>query len=117
MRVVFHYTSIIALELILETKKIEFSALSQVSDNLKVVAEDFKILRKYFFVSCLTSDQNESIPFWHSDATGMKGVRIAFELPIFNVYTIFDEPKNFFQNKIVSMRNIPIFQIENNLLK
>lgn len=78
---IYHYTSIEALALILSSRNIRFSRLDGVDDvqesqNLHGI--DFG---KFFFVSCWTQKQEESIPQWHMYSGDMKGVRI--ELPAY----------------------------------
>jgi hypothetical protein len=72
-----HYTTVDTLALILASKKIRFNRTDRVDD----VTESSRHARirfgSYFFVSCWTHDQEESIPQWHMYTDRMKGVRIS----------------------------------------
>ena len=78
---IFHYTSIESLALILKAKRLRFTRLDGV-DDLRETQEHVGInFGKYFFVSCWTKQQEESIPQWNMYSKDMQGVRI--ELPEF----------------------------------
>lgn len=83
--VLYHYTSVDALEAILNSESIRFSSLTHMDDPDEPVSSDMDNIGKYCLVSCWTSDRNESIPQWalygHSADGRMDGVRI--ELPVF----------------------------------
>ena len=73
---IYHYTSINTLALILESRKIRFNRLDRVDDireSQTVAGIEFG---KYFFVSCWTKSAKEHIPLWHMYTPEMKGVRI-----------------------------------------
>ena len=80
---IHHYTNIETLSLILETKKIRFNRL----DNVDDLSESRKLsginFGKYFFVSCWTHSNEESIPQWHIYTNQMSGVRITLPQKIF----------------------------------
>lgn len=80
MASIFHYTSVESLALILDSGNFRFSRLDTVDD----VEEAQSILTinwgKFFFVSCWTRIEEESIPQWKMYGAGAQGVRI--ELPI-----------------------------------
>ncbi len=81
---IHHYTDINTLSLILKYKTIRFNRLDRVDD---ITEEDsFKVLKlaKFFFVSCWTYDENESIPQWNMYTKDMAGVRISFPKKLFN---------------------------------
>ncbi|QNF34415.1 hypothetical protein HUW51_17415 [Adhaeribacter swui] len=84
----YHYTSIETLALILSTKKIRFNALNQVDDLDEGKCLDFKFISKYFFVSCWTSLEEESLPFWNMYTPNMKGIRIKMPYDFFNTNDI-----------------------------
>ncbi|PKQ27765.1 MAG: hypothetical protein CVT63_06285 [Candidatus Anoxymicrobium japonicum] len=73
---IYHYTSIHSLALILEGGKIRFNRLDRVDDvreSQTVAGIEFG---KYFFVSCWTKSPKEHIPLWNMYTPNMKGVRI-----------------------------------------
>lgn len=73
---IYHYTSIETLALILKSKKIRFNRLDQVDDILE--SEKFQGINfsKYLFVSCWTENKDENIALWKMYTDNMKGVRI-----------------------------------------
>jgi hypothetical protein len=81
---IHHYTDINTFSLILNYKTIRFNRLDRVDDITE--EESFKVLKlaKFFFVSCWTYDQNESIPQWNMYTKDMAGVRISFPKKFFN---------------------------------
>lgn len=72
---IYHYTSIDTLKLILESKKIRFNNLNAVDDELEGELFVKKSLAQLIFVSCWTTDPNENIPLWKMYAS-TRGVRI-----------------------------------------
>lgn len=75
---IYHYTNINSLALILESRKIRFTRLDRV-DDLRESQTVSKIeFGKYFFVSCWTRSTQEHIPLWNMYTRDMKGVRIGF---------------------------------------
>jgi hypothetical protein len=78
---IYHYTSIEALALILKSRKIRFSRLDGVDDVKESQSLHGIDFGKFFFVSCWTQKQEESIPQWHMYSADMRGVRI--ELPAY----------------------------------
>lgn len=76
----YHYTSIESLVYI-KNRTIRFKSLINVDDMEEVLTRDLGAFGKYFYVSCWSSDDEESIPLWSMYSEGMKGVRI--KLPIF----------------------------------
>ena len=95
---IYHYTTIETLALILKTKKIRFNRLDNV-DDLKEISyfeeTTLKSFSKYCFISCWTNSQDESIPQWNMYADEMFGVRIGFPEDIFNLDSISTYGKNF----------------------
>ena len=92
----YHYTSIDGLAHILSSKKIRFSRLDALDDINEGQSEDGLDWRKYFFISCWTSDHEESIPLWHMYTPNMKGVRIKL-------------PKNMFKENLIPLSDFPSF--------
>ncbi|WP_422356221.1 DUF2971 domain-containing protein [Roseivirga pacifica] len=82
---IFHYTSIENLALILESKKIRFNRLDNVDDVLE--SSEYKELNfsKYLFVSCWTENPEENIALWNMYTHNMKGVRIGLSNPPFRM--------------------------------
>lgn len=74
---IHHYTSIDTLALILATGNIRFNRLDRVDDTQEIPTIRSVNLSPYFFVSCWTKDQVESIPQWHMYTDSMSGVRIS----------------------------------------
>jgi hypothetical protein len=84
----YHYTSIESLVYILKNKSIRFNSLGQVDDLNEGKSEDYKSFGNYFFVSCWTDLEEESIPFWNMYTDKMKGVRIKLPSDLFNDHWI-----------------------------
>lgn len=87
MSLIYHYTSIESLALILKTRKLRFSRLDGVDDVQEAQRHAEIDFGKFFFVSCWTQQAEESIPQWSMYSREMQGVRI--EMPS---YPFFDEP-------------------------
>ena len=77
---IHHYTNIESLALILESRKLRFNRLDRVDDLREAQKHQGIEFGKYFFVSCWTHAQSESIPQWHMYTDKMAGVRIS--LPV-----------------------------------
>ena len=73
---IYHYTSINTLALILESRKIRFNRLDRVDDMRESQTAAGIEFGKYFFVSCWTKSAKEHVPLWHMYTPKMKGVRI-----------------------------------------
>jgi hypothetical protein len=81
---IFHYTSIETLALILESKKLRFTRLDRLDDLQEhSLYEGFKIHLSHF-VSCWTENSNENVALWkmYSD---MHGVRIGLDIADINL--------------------------------
>ena len=78
----YQYTNIESLALILKNKTLCFSSLGIVDDPEEEVGYDdqFINLGRSIYVSCWTSEIEESIPMWEQYAAKMHGVRIG--LPV-----------------------------------
>lgn len=107
---IYHYTTIETLALILKTKKIRFNRLDNV-DDLEEISyfnqTTLKTFSKYCFISCWTNTQDESIPQWSMYADKMFGVRIGFPEDIFNLDSISIYGKDYII--LPSYRNKDIF--------
>lgn len=75
---IYHYTNIHSLALILESRKIRFTRLDRVDDLRESQTVSGIEFGKYFFVSCWTNSSKEHIPLWNMYTPNMKGVRIGF---------------------------------------
>lgn len=73
---IFHYTSIDTLALILQSRKIRFNRLDRVDDIRESQTACGIEFGKYFFVTCWTKSEQENIPLWNMYTPEMKGVRI-----------------------------------------
>lgn len=81
---IYHYTTIETLALILESRKLRFNRLDRVDDLQEAQSVKGINFGRYFFVSCWTQTTNESIPQWHMYTDRMQGVRIG--LPDYPFY-------------------------------
>lgn len=81
MEYLYHYTSIETLALILENKTLCFNNLLYVDDSEEAETVDMGKFGRFVYVSCWTSDEQESIPLWNLYTPDMHGVRI--KLPQF----------------------------------
>ncbi len=77
--VLYHYTSLESLALILSNKTIRFARLDALDDPQECRLSDSRNLAKTRFVSCWTACADESIPMWREYAGADCGVRI--EMP------------------------------------
>lgn len=75
-KILYQYTTIQALTMILSTKKLKLNSLINVDDKEEGLTNDIGNMRKYFFASCWTSEMCESIPMWEMYGGKMAGVRI-----------------------------------------
>ncbi len=73
---IYHYTTIETLALILESRKLRFNRLDRVDDLQEAQSVQGINFGKFFFVSCWTQTEEESIPQWHMYTDKMQGVRI-----------------------------------------
>ncbi|MDV3508288.1 hypothetical protein CMU89_18035 [Elizabethkingia anophelis] len=72
---IFHYTSIETLELIIKNKTIRFTRFDQLDDQTETEGLP-EMLKKSYFLSCWVNEEKENIPQWVMYAE--KGVRIEF---------------------------------------
>lgn len=75
--VLYHYTNLESLALILENKTLRFTPLNKVDDLQENMSYDVKDIGRFFYASCWTDDPEESIPMWNMYASLTSGVRIA----------------------------------------
>jgi len=74
--VIYHYTSVNALALILSNRSILLNNLSRVDDATEGITRDLGSLMKYVFVSSWTREDDENIALWSMYTPNMAGVRI-----------------------------------------
>ena len=84
----YHYTGINNLALLLKTRQVRLASLNDLDDisegGTKDMGNDFA--GKYVFVSCWTDIEEESLPFWNMYTTDMAGVRIGLPCPYLKTY-------------------------------
>lgn len=90
---IHHYTTIDKLALILKSRKIRFSRLDGVDDLKESQTVSGIEWGKYFFVSCWTYSDKESIPLWQMYSKNMTGVRISLPYYPFQLLPIKPNPK------------------------
>ena len=73
----YHYTNLESLALILRNQTIRFMPLSSMDDPQENISKDIANLGRFFFASCWTDDEEESIPMWKMYASLESGVRIS----------------------------------------
>lgn len=78
--VLYHYTSLDSLALILSNRTIRFARLDTLDDPQEQRLSDARNLARTRFVSCWTACAEESIPMWREYAGADCGVRV--ELPV-----------------------------------
>ncbi|PIT86185.1 MAG: hypothetical protein COU33_04560, partial [Candidatus Magasanikbacteria bacterium CG10_big_fil_rev_8_21_14_0_10_43_6] len=88
LMMLYRYTSLNNLALLLKTKKIRLASLNDLDDisesRTSDMGEDFG--GKYVFVSCWTDIEEENLPFWNMYTPDMAGVRIGLPHPYLKVY-------------------------------
>ena len=89
--VLYHYTSLETLALILRNRTIRFSRLDMVDDPQEQRSADSQNLGKMKLVSCWTSSDEESIPMWREYAGAECGVRIQMKSYPFKRHSVSTE--------------------------
>lgn len=74
--ILYHYTSIPTLALILKNKNIRFNNLLNVDDMEEGQSQDYENASKLIYISSWTQDEKESIALWKLYTPEMHGVRI-----------------------------------------
>lgn len=95
---IHHYTDINTLALILKNKTIRFNRLDHVDDITEGDSFTKLKLEKFFFVSCWTHDNNESLPQWNMYTLDMAGMRITLLKRLFK-YNPLVVPNNYKHEK------------------
>lgn len=80
----YHYTNVATLALILSKRTIRFNSLDKMDDLQEQETADLKNLGRFVFVSCWTEDDEEQIPMWKMYTDLDSGVRI--KLPKYPFY-------------------------------
>lgn len=104
----YHYTSIERLALILKNRTIRFSRTDFVNDLEEINVLDRPEIKKSVFISCWSSDKNESIPMWSLYGNNLRGIRFKLESPIFEGSSAPSEVKDHECNIIV-LKNLKNF--------
>lgn len=99
--VLYHYTSLETLALILRYRTIRFSRLDMVDDPQEQRSADSQNLGKMKLISCWTSSDEESIPMWREYAGAECGVRIQMKSYPFKQYSVSNESLNKLSSKAV----------------
>ncbi len=81
--IVYHYTTIESLAMIMSTRSIKFNRLDKVDDMEECVEPSNIRLWQYIFVSCWTENPEESIPLWRMYSGNSHGVRIGMDIDMF----------------------------------
>lgn len=89
---IFHYTTVESLALILKTRRLRFTRLDGVDDLREAQSHVGINFGRYFFVSCWTKDDKESIPLWNMYGQGMAGVRLQLPQYPFNHLPLEPDP-------------------------
>lgn len=100
MNYLYHYTTVEALAMILSTKTIRFSPLSDLDDLQEEQTKDIPDIGKTVFVSCWTDDSMESIPMWNMYSDMKAGIRIRAARDLFEDCSKFDEKINIFPQEL-----------------
>ena len=88
---IYHYTTIESLALILKNKTLLFNRLDCVDDLEEgSVCSSGIYVGRYVFVSCWTESDEESIPLWKMYGGDKSGVRIGLEKDMFKKYFVMD---------------------------
>ena len=84
--VLYHYTNIEALTMILKNRTIRFTSLTELDDVSEGADSTGRSLGRFVFVSSWTDDRKESIPMWNMYASMKRGVRISLPAIPFSDY-------------------------------
>lgn len=99
----YHYTSIDTLKKIIGSKSLMFNRNDKVDDLVEGMRT--KSFRSYYYISCFTYSDKESIPLWHIYARKDKGVRFSIWNRSFFTGKMYyyndDKKKRYFNREIV----------------
>lgn len=86
---IYHYTNIETLALILANRTIRFNRLDLVDDPEEFDFEHEGLRpAEYYFISCWTNNERESLPQWAMYGHSNHGVRIGMKENMFTVYEV-----------------------------
>ncbi|RLK62390.1 hypothetical protein D3H64_10090 [Atopobacter sp. AH10] len=77
---IYHYTSMESLYLILKNRTLRFTNLLNMDDLEEGITQDYEYAKQYQYVSCWTEENQESIPQWSIYSVDMKGIRIGINI-------------------------------------
>ena len=75
-KMLYHYTSIDNLALILKNRTIRLNSLTNMDDKQEAKTKEGQLFGKSVFISSWTDDESESIPMWKMYTSPSAGVRI-----------------------------------------
>jgi hypothetical protein len=75
----YHYTTLDVLALVLKNRTIRFNSLVNVDDQEEAETFDYGSFKEHIFVSCWTEDREENIALWNMYARNMHGIRIGID--------------------------------------
>lgn len=81
----YHYTSLDTIVQILKNKQIKFNSLANCDDLDEAESADVRQVGRFVYVSCWTTEQQESIPMWTQYSHDMSGVRLGMVVNPFEV--------------------------------
>jgi hypothetical protein len=90
---IYHYTSIETLALILESQVLRFNRLDRVRDLSEARTSAGIHFGQVFFVSCWTAEETESIPLWEMSGDRCCGVRVGLPSYPFAEYELDPPPE------------------------
>lgn len=82
-KVLYHYTSIETLALILKHQNVRFNRADRVNDPVEAESSSLGSFKKGTFLSCWTISEEDTIPMWNMYSNNMKGVRIQMPANMF----------------------------------
>ena len=100
----WHYTNLESLALILTNRTLRLMPLTGMDDPLESQTRDVANLGRFFFASCWTDDSQESIPMWKMYASLDSGIRIGLPPMPFVKH-------NYTKNEFSRITGIPIDHI------
>ena len=113
MAKIYHYTNINTLALILQNRTIRFNRLDCVDDPDEFDFEHEGLSPAvYFYTSCWTRNENESLPQWSMYGHNNHGVRIGLEEDMFELFEVrgrmsfLPEEENLRKNDFVILPNL-----------
>ena len=114
----YHYTNVETLALILENRTIRFNSLDKLDDLEEQETADVKNIGQFYYVSCWTDDDTESIPMWNMYSGLNSGVRLRMKSSPFKQYgyvTMQDTKGNILSLKEYYMPSVQV-QLANNYI-